>query len=147
MNTAINNLLKKYITNTTAHLNKQKELKAVAQPPQVERKQKEPDKPPKKLKQTVKTVGFVPYDKIGGFAKKYRDSANEFFNQTTAFTTFPKYLFGYITNPPQRKTQQAQVKAEAEIQTKINNIKAQSVKALWGEYGKMSLADQEAYFT
>ena len=84
---------------------------------------------------------------MGSFAKKYRDSANEYFNQTTAFTTFPKYLFGYITNPPQRKTQQAQAKAEAEIQTKINNIKTQSVKALWGEYLKMSLADKEAYFT
>ena len=49
MNTEINDILKKYIANTTAHLNKQKELQAVAQPPQVERKQKEPDKPPKQL--------------------------------------------------------------------------------------------------
>ena len=64
---------KRYVGNVVkaAHLNKQKDLQAVAQPPQVERKQKEPDKPPKKLKQTVKTVGFIPYDKIGGFAKKF----------------------------------------------------------------------------
>ena len=30
MNTEINNILKKYIANTSAHLNKQKELQAVA---------------------------------------------------------------------------------------------------------------------
>ena len=40
MNTGINNLLKKYITNTSARLDKTKELQAVAQPPQVERKQR-----------------------------------------------------------------------------------------------------------
>ena len=70
-----------------------------------------------------------------------------FFNKTTAFTEFPKYLFTYITTPPQRKTPQAQAKAEADIQAIINKIKAQSVKAPWGEYLKMSPAEQEAYFT
>ena len=146
MNTGINNLLKKYIANTSAHLDKQKELQTVAQPPQVERKQKEPDKPPKKPK-TVQKVKFIPYTNVGSFAKKYRDSANEYFNKTTNFTEFPKYLFTYITTPPQRKTPQAQAKAEADIQAKINKIKAQSVKAPWGEYLKMSPAEQEAYFT
>ena len=105
------------------------------------------DKPPKKPKKTVKTVAFKPYTQIGNFTQKYRDSANEYFNKSTVFTTFPKYLFGYITNPPQRKTKQAQAKAEAEIQTKINNIKTQSVKALWGDYLKMTLPEKEAYFT
>ena len=146
MNTGINKLLKTYITNASAHLDKIKELQAVAQQPQVERKQKEPDKPPKKPK-TVQKVKFIPYTNVGSFAKKYRDSANEYFNKTTNFTEFPKYLFTYITTPPQRKTPQAQAKAEADIQAKINNIKTQSVKAPWGEYLKMSPAEQEAYFT
>ena len=146
MNTGINKLLKTYITNASAHLDKIKELQAVAQQPQVERKQKEPDKPPKKPK-TVQKVKFIPYTNVGSFAKKYRDSANEYFNKTTNFTEFPKYLFTYITTPPQRKTPQAQAKAEAEIQAKINNIKAHSVKAPWGEYLKMSPTEQEAYFT
>jgi hypothetical protein len=35
----------------------------------------------------------------------------------------------------------------ADIRDRIKNINAQSLKAKWGEYGKMSLADQEAYFT
>lgn len=147
MNPDIDKFRKKFIQKSTELLDAQQELKAVAQPPQVERKQKEPDKPPEKLKKTVKKAKFVPYDKIGSFAKKYRDSANEYFNQTTAFTIFPKYLFGYITNPPLRKTTQAQAKATAEIQAKINNINAQSVKTLWGDYLKMSLAEKEAYFT
>ena len=146
-NAEVDDIRKVIIANMSAHLDKQTELQAVAQPPQVERKQKEPDKPPKKIKKTVKTAGFVPISQISVFTKKYRDSANEFFNKTTAFTTFPKYLFGYITNPPLRKTPQAQTKAEAEIQDKINNIKAQSVKAPWGQYLKMTPAEKEAYFT
>ena len=146
-NADIDDIRKVVIANMSAHLDAQKELQVVAQPPQVERKQKEPDKPRKNIKKTVKTAGFVPISQISVFTKKYRDSANEFFNKTTAFTTFPKYLFGYITNPPPRKTPQAQTKAEAEIQDKINNIKAQSVKAPWGQYLKMTPAEKEAYFT
>ena len=91
------------------------------------------------LEKTVKTVAFEPYTKIGNFAQKYRESAIEYFNQTTQFAQFPKYLFAYITTPG--KTQTAKTLA------RINDIKAQSLKANWGEYVKMSLADQEAYFT
>ena len=147
MNPEIDKIRNRIIQKSTEVLDAQKELQVVAQPPQVERKQKEPDKPLKKVNKTVKKAKFTPYTQIGAFTKKYRDSANEYLNKSTNFTEFPKHLFGYITNPPQRKTTQAQAKAEAEIQAKINNIKAQSVKAPWGEYLKMSLADKEAYFT
>ena len=147
MNPKIDNIRNKIIQKSTEVLDAQQELQAVAQPPQVERKQKEPDKLPEKIKKTVKKSKFTPDTQIGAFTKKYRDSANEFFYKSTVFTIFPKHLFGYITNPPQRKTTQAQAKAEAEIQDKINKIKAQSVKAPWGEYLKMSLPDKEAYFT
>ena len=146
-NADIDDIRKVVIANMSAHLDKQKELQAVAQPPQVERKQKEPDKPQKKPNKTVKTAGFVPYDNVGIFAKKYRESANEHFNQTTNFAEFPKHLFAYITAPIKASSPQAETKAKAKIQERINNIKAQSVKAPWGEYLKMTLPEKEAYFT
>ena len=84
---------------------------------------------------------------MGSFAQKHRDSANEYFNKTTTFKEFPKYLFTYITTPVARKTPKGTADAIANVQDKINKIKAQSVKTQWGEYSNMSLAEKEAYFT
>ena len=101
----------------------------------------------KTKKKKKKTIPFVnPYTQIKTFTQKYKDSANEYFNQTTAFTQFPKHLFAYITAPIIASTPQAETKAKAKIQERINKINAQSVKAPWGEYRYMSLADQEQYF-
>ena len=144
MNTEIDKIRKKIIDACISYLNKQKELQASK--PQVERKTKEPDKP-KKIKKTVQKVKFVPYNNVGSFAQKYRDSANEYFNKTTNFKEFPKYLFTYITTPVARKTPKGTADAIANVQDKINKIKAQSVKTQWGEYSNMSPAEKEAYFT
>ena len=137
LNDTINKVLNVFITNSNAHLDKQPELKKTA--PQVERKQKERSKPPKKIKKQIKKVVFQPYVKIGNFAQKYRDSALEFFNQTTQFKQFPAHLFTYITNPGKTKAQK--------ILDRINDIKSASLRAKWGEYQKMSLANQEKYFS
>ena len=122
MNTGVNNLLKKYITNASDHLDKQKELQTVTQPPQVERKQKEPDKPPKKPK-TVQKVKFIPYTNVGSFAKKYRDSANEYFNKTTNFTEFPKYLFTYITTPHRERHRKHRQRQKQTYRLKLIKLK------------------------
>ena len=145
MNVEIDKIRKIIIDNSISYLDKQKELQASK--PQVERKTKEPDKPPKKLKKTVQKVKFIPYNNVASFAQKYRDSANEYFNKTTTFKEFPKYLFTYITTPVARKTPKGTADAIANVQEKINKIKAQSVKTQWGEYSNMSLPEKEAYFT
>ena len=84
---------------------------------------------------------------MGLFAKKYRESANEHFNQTTNFAEFPKHLFAYITAPINASSQPAEARAKAKIQYRINKINTQSVKTQWRDYLAMTLPEKEAYFT
>jgi hypothetical protein len=137
MNNTVTKVLNAFFINASAHLDKQPELQKTA--PQVERKQKEKSKPPKKIKKQIKKVAFQPYVKLANFTQKYRDSALEFFNQTTKFKEFPTHLFTYITNPGKTRQQKTL--------DRINDIKSASLKAKWGEYQKMDPADQEKYFS
>jgi hypothetical protein len=148
MNTDINETRKVMINDLSTILEKYPELQAVAQPPQVERKQKEPDKLPEKPKAKVQKAKFTPYTTAASFAEQYRESANEYFNKTKKFKIFPKYLLGYITNPVKKPKTMTDAELQTETQNRINKINASSVNKLWGYYrDNLKMADKKAYFT
>ena len=97
MNADIDKIRKKIINNSITYLDKQKELQASA--PQVERKTKEPEKPPKNIKKTVQKVKFIPYNNVQASLKSIEIQPMSILTNLQLLRNFPSIYLRTLRHP------------------------------------------------